>query len=202
MSAATSGFSLHATPHVASAFAEASADKPLIRATLAPPDEGAAVSIRIAQADDDVVAIHRFMITHAAGEMAEAAVDTLIYWHTIHDTVTQGAGLIALIDQNIVGYLGLWKSQYDYSKACFLHDRGFYVLPAHRGGAVGAALLREAKAIADDARLTLKIIDTNPTKRRRATAPGAITQITQITQILGYAPAGRIFTYPCPNEAS
>jgi GNAT superfamily N-acetyltransferase len=161
-----------------------------------PQDEGAAVLVRIAQSNDDIVAIHRFMIAHAAPEMAEAEVDALIYWRTIHDTVTQGAGLIAVIGQNIVGYLGLWKSQYDYAKASFLHDRGFYVLPAHRGGAVGAALLREARTIADDAELSLKIIDTNPTKKRRATSRIALT-----AEILGYAPAGRIITYYCPNKA-
>lgn len=151
--------------------------------------------IRIAQSQDDIVAIHRFMIAHAAAEMAEAEVDTLIYMQTIHDTVTQGAGLMAIIGGEIVGYLGLWKSQYDYSKASFLHDRGFYVLPGHRGGSVGAALLRDARAIADDAGLSLKIIDTNP-KKRRAKARVAIT-----AEIIGYAPAGRIITFP-PNKAA
>jgi GNAT superfamily N-acetyltransferase len=150
--------------------------------------------IRIAQSHDDIAAIHRFMIENAAAEMAEAEVDTLIYMRTIHDTVTQGAGLIATIGGEIAGYLGLWKSQYDYSKAAFLHDRGFYVLPGHRGGAVGAALLREARAIADDAGLSLKIIDTNP-KKRRAKARGAVT-----AEIVGYTPAGRIITF-APNNA-
>jgi GNAT superfamily N-acetyltransferase len=155
----------------------------------------AAVSIRIAQSQDDIVAIHRFMIENAAAEMAEAEVDTLIYMRTIHDTVTQGASLIATIGGEIAGYLGLWKSRYDYSQASFLHDRGFYVLPGHRGGAVGAALLREARAIADDAGLSLKIIDTNP-KKRRAEARVAVS-----AQIIGYAPAGRIVTFR-PNVAA
>jgi GNAT superfamily N-acetyltransferase len=177
--------------HGASAFAlRASADK----SRLCPPYEEAAVSIRIAQSDDDIVAIHRFMIAHAAPEMAEAEVDTLIYMQTIHDTVTQGAGLIAVIGDEIAGYLGLWKSQYDYSQASFLHDRGFYVLPAHRG-AVGAALLREARIIADDAGLALKIIDTNPRKRRCVKSRIALT-----AEIIGYAPAGRIITFH-PSEA-
>jgi len=148
----------------------------------APGRAVAAPLIRLAQTDDDIVAIHRFMIAHAAAEMAEAKVDALIYMQTIHDTVKEGAGLIAMIDGAIAGYLGLWKSRYDYSKACFLHDRGFYVLPAHRG-AVGAALLQEARAIAQEGGLTLKIIDTNPSRRRRA-----------VTQILGFWPAGRVFT--------
>src|SRR5258708_1713326 len=115
--------------------------------SLEPQNEGA-VLIRIAQSDADSAAIHAFMIGHAAAEMAEAEVDALIYWRTIHDTVREGAGLIAMIGEEIAGYLGLWKSRYDYSKAFFLHDRGFYVLPAHRGGAVDAALLREARTIA------------------------------------------------------
>jgi GNAT superfamily N-acetyltransferase len=152
--------------------------------------------IRIAQSDQDILAIHRFMITHAAAEMAEAEVDTLIYRRTIQETVTDGAGLMAIVDGEIAGYLGLWKSRCDYSRASFLHDRGFYVLPAHRGGAVGAALLREARAIADEAGLALKIIDTNPAKKRRARS-----RIALRAEILGYAPAGRIITFHCPNEA-
>jgi hypothetical protein len=181
--------------HRKSAFApRATADKSLIRATLAAQDDGAAPLIRIAKSHDDVVAIHRFMIENAAAEMAEAEVDTLIYMRTIHDTVTQGAGLIATIGGAIAGYLGLWKSQYDYSKAAFLHDRGFYVLPGHCG-AVGAAVLREARAIADDAGLSLKIIDTNPKKRR------AEARVAVLAQIIGYAPAGRIITFR-PNAAA
>jgi GNAT superfamily N-acetyltransferase len=144
--------------------------------------EAPAVTIRFAQSDDDIVAIHRFMVLHAAAEMAEADVDALIYMRTIHDTVREGAGLMAMIDGAIAGCLGLWKSRYDYSKASFLHDRGFYVLPAQRGS-VGAALLQEARAIAQEGGLTLKIIDTNPSRRRRA-----------VTQILGFRPAGRVFT--------
>jgi GNAT superfamily N-acetyltransferase len=148
--------------------------------------------IRIAQTDDDIAAIHRFMIAHAAAEMAEAEVDALIYMRTIHDTVREGAGLIATVDGEIAGYLGLWKSRYDYSKASFLHDRGFYVLPRHRGGAVGAALLREARTIADEAGLSLKIIDTNPRKRR------AQSRLARTAEIIGYMPAGRILTF-CPE---
>jgi GNAT superfamily N-acetyltransferase len=163
--------------------------------SLAPQDERAAVSIRIAQSEDDIAAIHRFMITHAAAEMAEAEVDTLIYWRTIQDTVTQGAGLIAMIGGEIAGYLGLWKSRYDYSKAEFMHDRGFYVLPTHRDGTVASALLKEAKELAAAADLPLKIIDTNPAKARRARSRMAIT-----AEIIGYAPAGRILTL-YPNKA-
>jgi GNAT superfamily N-acetyltransferase len=172
----TSAFALRAS---ASAL-RATADKPQHEGLRVEPP---AVIIRFAQSDDDIVAIHRFMIAHAAAEIAEAEVDALIYMRTIHDTVREGAGLMAMIGGAIAGYLGLWKSQYDYSKAYFLHDRGFYVLPAHRGVA-GAALLQEARAIAQEGELALKIIDTNPSKRRRAVTG----------QILGFRPAGRVFT--------
>lgn len=136
------------------------------------------------------------MIVHAIVEMAEADVDTQIYMRTIYDTVTQGAGLIALMNGEMVGYLGLWKSRYDYSQDSFLHDRGFYVLPTHRDGAVASALLKEARAIADDAELALKIIDTNPTKQRPVRSRLAIT-----AEIIGYRPAGRIIT-AYPSEAA
>jgi GNAT superfamily N-acetyltransferase len=158
-----------------------------------PADEAAPpLHVRIAQSEADIVAIHRFMIENAGPEMAEAEVDPVIYMQAIHDTVMLGAGLIAIMAPRIVGYLGLWKSRYDYSKAAFMHDRGFYVLPAHRDGAVAAALLREARGIADDADLSLKIIDTNPAKARRARSRMALT-----AEILGYQPRGRIITlYP------
>jgi hypothetical protein len=55
--------------------------------------------IRIAQSDQDILAIHRFMITHAAAEMAKAEVDTLIYRRTIQETVTDGA-----LRAEILGY--------------------------------------------------------------------------------------------------
>jgi GNAT superfamily N-acetyltransferase len=176
----TSAFALRASASALRATADEPADKPRDQG---PRVEAPAVTIRIAQTDDDIVAIHRFMIGHAAAEMAEAKIDALIYMRTIHDTVREGAGLMAMIGGAIAGYLGLWKSQYDYSKAYFLHDRGFYVLPAHRGVA-GAALLQEARAIAQEGELTLKIIDTNPNKQRRRA----------VTQILGFRPAGRVFT--------
>jgi GNAT superfamily N-acetyltransferase len=125
------------------------------------------------------------MLANAAGEMAEAPVDPLIYMQTIHDTVKDGAALLAFAAGELVGFLGLWQSRYDYSAESFLHDRGFYVLPAHRNKAAGIALLREARAIAQGAGLTLKIIDTNPSKHRRRAVTG---------QILGFRPAGRVFT--------
>src|SRR5436190_9433076 len=103
-------------------------------ASIKAPEAAPTPLICIAQSEDDVVAIHRFMIAHAIAEMAEEDVDTLIYMQTIYDTVTNGAGLIAVLDAQMVGYLGLWKSRYDYSKAEFMHDRGFYVLPTHRDG--------------------------------------------------------------------
>jgi GNAT superfamily N-acetyltransferase len=167
-----------ATP---SAFAlRATADKP--------QDAGRSVLIRAAESEDDAVAIHRLMLANAVTEMAEAAVDPVLYMETIWDTVRHGAALMAIVDGRLVGYLGLWKSRYDYSPESFLHDRGFYVLPDHRGGAAGAALLREAKAIAQEAGMTLKIIDTNPGKPRRA------QRMSVTAQIIGFRPAGRVFT--------
>lgn len=136
------------------------------------------------------------MVENAIEEMAEAPVDAVIYMQTIYDTVMLGAGLFAVMDKRIVGYLGLWKSRYDYSRASFMHDRGFFVLPTHRDGKVATALLGEARSIADAAELPLKIIDTNPTKARRAKSRIALT-----AQIIGYRPAGRVITFH-PVEAA
>lgn len=158
-------------------------------------DEAPALTIMAPRGDNDIIAIHRFMMANAADEMAEAAVDPVAYMATIYQTAQDGAALMAILDDELVGYLGLWKSRYDYSQESFLHDRGFFVLPQYRGGDVGRALLAEAKGIAQHAGLNLKIIDTNPTKARRARRGLALT-----AEIIGYQPQGRVFTvYPRVN---
>ena len=131
------------------------------------------------------------MLQHAA-ELAEAPVDPAIYTDHIARTVRHGAGLMALRDDALIGFLGLMQTPYCYSKEHFLHDTGLYVLPGHRGGDAFRALLQEARGIADAAGMPLKIIDTNPTRQRRRKGKGAVT-----AEIIGYRPAGRVLTlYP------
>lgn len=147
-------------------------------------------SIRAANSDEDVIAIHAFMLAHAAAEMAEATVDAELYMETIYSTVRDGAGLMAIVEDRLVGYLGLWESRHDYSRETFLRDRGFFVLPEYRGGPVGRMLIQEARGIAASAGLHLKIIDINPTKKRRPRG-----QIALSAEILGFRPQGRIITF-------
>src|SRR5262249_52881727 len=145
----------------------------------------------------DVPAIARFMLDHAA-EMAEAPVDAAIYTAHIARTVRDGAGLMALHDGALVGFLGLMQTPYCYSAEHFLHDTSIYVLPQHRGGDAFHALLQEARGIADAAQMPLKIIDTNPTRARRRRLQGAVT-----AEIIGYQPAGRVLTfYPRTQPSS
>jgi GNAT superfamily N-acetyltransferase len=136
------------------------------------------------------------MLAHA-GELAEAIVDPATYTDHIARTVRLGAGLMALHDDALIGFLGLMQTPYCYSKEHFLHDTGLYVLPEHRGGDAFRALLQEARGIADAAGLALKIIDTNPTRQRHK-GRAAVT-----AEIVGYAPAGRVLTfYPRTQPSS
>jgi GNAT superfamily N-acetyltransferase len=141
-------------------------------------------------APEDVEALARFMLENAADEMTEAPVDPAIYTAHLARTVRDGAALVALVDGSLAGFLGLMCSPYCYAADGFLHDTGLYVLPRHRGGAVLRALLAEARGIADEAGMNLKIIDTNPTRPRHAKGQGALTGT-----IIGYRPAGRVLTF-------
>jgi GNAT superfamily N-acetyltransferase len=133
------------------------------------------------------------MLQHAA-ELAEAPVDPAIYTAHIARTVREGAGLMALVDGALIGFLGLMQTPYCYSAEHFLHDTSLYVVPEHRGGDAFRALLAEARGIADAAGMALKIIDTNPTRPRRK-RPGAVT-----AEIIGYRPAGRVLTFDPHNR--
>lgn len=128
------------------------------------------------------------MLDHM-GALAEAPVDEEIFRRHIAETVRDGAGLMALRHEALVGFLGLMQSRYCYSAAHFLHDTGLCVLPAERGSAVLRALLAEARGIADAAGMTLKIIDTNGARERVAKA-----RLARTAEIIGYRPAGRVLT--------
>lgn len=148
-----------------------------------------ALDIRAAASGADVLAIHRFMLDNAVAEMAEVPVDSDVYLEHIAGTARDGVALMATVDGELVGYLGIRASRYCYAQEQFLHDDGLYVLPRHRDGDVFMALLQEAKGIAEHAGMILKIIDTNPTKARRPKGR-AVT-----AAIIGYRPHGRIITH-------
>ena len=139
--------------------------------------------------DDDVGAIARFMLDHM-GALAEVPANEEIFRSHVAQTVRDGAGLMALRGDALVGFLGLMRSQYCYAAEHFLHDTGLCVLPAERGGAVLRTLLAEARGIADAAGMILKIIDTNGARERLARGPLART-----AEIIGYRPAGRMLTF-------
>jgi GNAT superfamily N-acetyltransferase len=141
----------------------------------------AEITVRVAKSQQDAAAIHAFMLSNAVPEMAEASVDGRVYMQTIWRTVQHGIALIAIEDEQIVGYLGLVESPYSYSRESFLHDAGFFVLPQYRGGAVSRKLIAEARAVARKSGLTLRLVDISPSPRRKARRGRAVT--------------GRVLTY-------
>ena len=129
------------------------------------------------------------MLDHM-GALAEVPVNEEIFRNHVAQTVRDGAGLMALRGDALIGFLGLMQSQYCYAAEHFLHDTGLCVLPAERGGAVLRALLAEARGIADAAGMTLKIIDANGARERAAKG-----QLARTAEIINYRPAGRVLTF-------
>jgi nucleotide-binding universal stress UspA family protein len=109
--------------------------------------------IRFAVTDDDVIAIHRFLLVVAAPAML-APVSAVKSLHEVFRVAAQEAAIMAIVDGFLVGTLGLMKVDWWYSdEGSFLTDRWHFVLPQHKHGPIDKALLNEARAIADDAGL-------------------------------------------------
>jgi GNAT superfamily N-acetyltransferase len=143
----------------------------------------------MAESDHDVLAIHGLLMQFGA-ESAEASIDPVKTMKVAYETVMQHAAIVAEVDGEIVGSLGIVRHQHWYSNDHFLIDQWLYVKPEHRGGEVLPAMLEEAKAIADLAGLRLLVAVTNH-KRERG-IPG---QLGKIASLLRYVPGGSVFEY-------
>lgn len=113
-----------------------------------PPD----VEIRFAQTDDDVIAIHRFLLVVAQPAM-HCPVNAEKSLHEVIRVTKFEAAIMAIVDGFLVGTMGIIKPTWWYGDGEFLTDRWHFVLPDHHHGPVNDALIAEAHAIADSAAL-------------------------------------------------
>lgn len=112
-----------------------------------------AVIIRYAETDDDVIAIHRFLLVVARPAM-RCPVDPKESLLEIIRVTKESVALMAIQGGLLVGTMGLIDPSWWYNPAYrFIADRWHFVLPEHQHGPVNAALIDEARKIADDAGL-------------------------------------------------
>lgn len=137
-------------------------------------------------------ALHALCMRHGK-EMAPAEVDERKVWERILHAADDAENfwmLMAVEDDDLVGYLNLQRVGWWFSRGQFICDWGYYVVPEHRGEA-GAALLREARAIAESEKLHLRICVTNPARRRG--------RMSREAEIVGFTPLGATLRFGEPQ---
>jgi hypothetical protein len=128
------------------------------------PLDPADVVIRPAVTDDDVIAIHRFLLMVARPAMrCQPDIEQSLL--EIIRVTKYEAALMAVLGNNMVGTLGVIKANWWYNPSVdFMTDRWHFVLPQFHNGPVDKALLGEALAIADIA--GLEFIDQGKMRER------------------------------------
>src|SRR5882672_692633 len=102
------------------------------------------VEIRYAMTDDDVIAIHRFLLMVARPAMrCEPDIEQSLL--EIIRVTKYEAALMAVLDGNMVGTMGIMKASWWYNpRVSFMTDRWHFVLPQFWHGPVDKALKGEA----------------------------------------------------------
>jgi hypothetical protein len=113
------------------------------------------ITLRFAETDQDVVAIHAFLCI-VAGPMLPGAIDPKKSSTEVWRIVNQECAIVAMDGALLVGTLGIIKADYWWGNKKFLANRWFHALPA-RG--IGAMLLHEGERFAKEVGLELHIID-------------------------------------------
>lgn len=108
--------------------------------------------IRFAETDDDVIAIHRFLLVVAQPAMM-CPVNVEKSLHEIIRVTKYEAAIMAIKGDMLVGTMGLMRPTWWYGDADFLTDRWHFVLPDLWHSDANKKLLGEAKAIAREAGL-------------------------------------------------
>lgn len=103
--------------------------------------------IRYAQNDDDVIAIHRFLLVVARPALL-APVNVVKSLQEVIRVTKEEVALMAMRGDMLVGTLGLIKPTWWYGDDSFLTDRWNFVVEAEKNGEAGRLLDQEAKAIA------------------------------------------------------
>jgi hypothetical protein len=115
------------------------------------------ISIRYAESDDDVVAIHRFLCV-VAGPTLPGPIDHKDSAIEVWRVVKEDVALMAMNADNLmVGTMGIVRVPFWWNtKVRFLANRWFFTIPGSRAA---KPLLREAGAIAKGSDLELHIFD-------------------------------------------
>lgn len=100
--------------------------------------------MRYAQSDQDIVAIHQFLLV-VAGPTLPGPVDAQKSAIEVWRVTTNDVALMAICDDKLVGTLGLICPTHWWSDLKFLANRFFFCLP---GSQAWKPLLKEARAIA------------------------------------------------------
>jgi hypothetical protein len=109
--------------------------------------------IRYAENDDDVIAIHRFLIA-VAGPRLLAPIDPVKSLMEIIRVTKEEVAIMAMRGDVLVGTLGLIKPTWWYSNDAFLTDRWNFCIEAEKNdNGAGKVMDAEAKAIAKAAGL-------------------------------------------------
>ncbi len=133
--------------------------------------------IRFAETDDDVITIHKFLCVLAQPVLLcpiDAKKSVTEIFRIVHDR-SYGFALMAEINGELVGSLGIICPDWWYGNGRFFTDRWLFVFDALHNAGVGTALIAEAAAIATAADLDL-IINGKPVKRNRAAGRGVYFQ--------------------------
>lgn len=113
------------------------------------------LSLRYAQTDDDIIAIHRFLCV-VAGPTLPGPIDPAESIGEIERVVKHDCALMAIKDDRLVGSFGIIRPKCWWGKVHFLVNRWFFALP---GMGAGKLLLKEARAIAEASALELHVFD-------------------------------------------
>jgi hypothetical protein len=106
----------------------------------------------------------------------------------IYEIVTGGAALVAEVDGEIVGSLGLYLADIWYAHGTVLRELWFWIRPDLRDGAVLQALLAEAAAIADLAGAHVALAINNPNRKRLPR-----TRLERVADALSYQSRGAAY---------
>jgi hypothetical protein len=116
-------------------------------ALTAQPDESPVV-IRYAETDEDVIAMHQFLLVVAQPAM-RAPVDVQASLMELIRVTKEEVAIMAIKDGRLIGTMGLIRPSWWYAPDhSFLCDRWHFILPEHQHGVANKLLIEEARKIA------------------------------------------------------
>jgi hypothetical protein len=109
----------------------------------------------------------------------------------IYETLKDGAVIVALKGNKIVGSLGLYHTELWYADDSVLSELWFYITPEERDGPALQALLAELAKLCDELGAIAEIKINNPHRKR---VPH--TRLERIGAALSYQPSGGSYLMP------